>query len=185
MSGDFELVKSILDGDMCSFNLLINRYEEVIFKFVYGMIKNNESAKDVTQEVFITVYNKLYTFKGQSKFSNWLFQIARNKSLDYLRKNKRTIELNIDDAFDAVSRELLPDQCVELKETMVEIKNFIKALDEIDRQILLLRGTKENMKFSDIAEILKIKDSTVKTKYYRLWDKYIGFLKKQEERCSI
>ena len=88
---DLELVKDILDGNMESFNAIIYKYECLIFKFILAMVKDQEEAKDLTQEVFITAYNKLYTLKGQNKFSSWLYQIARNKSMDYLRKNKKIL----------------------------------------------------------------------------------------------
>jgi RNA polymerase sigma-70 factor (ECF subfamily) len=88
---DLELVKDILDGKVDSFNVIICKYEASIFKFILNMVKDHEEAKDLTQDVFITMYNKLYTYRGEKKFSSWLYQIARNKGVDYLRKNKRVI----------------------------------------------------------------------------------------------
>jgi RNA polymerase sigma-70 factor (ECF subfamily) len=179
---DSELVKDILDGKVDSFNVIIYKYESSIFKFILTMVKDGEEAKDLTQEVFITMYNKLYTYRGQSKFSSWLYQIARNKSMDYLRKTKGVIKLSIENAWDVSSKELLPEQWLEFKETKNEVQNFIKCLDDTTRQILILKGSNEDFKFADIAEILNINVGTVKTKYYRLWDKYNSFI--NEERCK-
>ena len=177
---DLALIKNILDGNINSFNVLIYKYESSIFRFILTMVKNPEDAKDLTQDVFITVYNKLYTIKGHNKFSSWIYQIARNKSLDYLRKNKQNIQLSIEEAWDVFSNDPLPEQCLELKETKEELESFIKHLDDTTRQILILKSLNEDLKFADIAEILNINTSTVKTKYYRLWDKYSSYKKEKE-----
>lgn len=140
------------------------------------MVKDEHSAKDLTQEVFITVYNKLYTFNGKDKFCNWLYKIATNKGLDYLRKNRKVIELSIENAGDMQSKELMPEQWMELNETKGNLVKFIKGLDETDKQIIILRSQSDSIRFIDISEILKINVSTVKTRYYRLWDKYKKYL---------
>lgn len=179
---DMQLVKSVLNGNIDSFNEIIYRYEASIYKFVLAMIKEPEDAKDITQDVFITLYNKLYTYRGKSKFSSWVYQIARNKSIDYIRKNKKIIKLNIEEAYDISSKEPMPEQHFEFKETKAEIENFIKCLDDITRQIIILKALDEDMKFCEIADILNVNVSTVKTKYYRLWDKYNKYL--NEKRCK-
>jgi RNA polymerase sigma-70 factor (ECF subfamily) len=179
---DMQLVKSVLNGNIDSFNEIIYRYEASIYKFVLAMVKEPEDAKDITQDVFITLYNKLYTYRGKSKFSSWVYQIARNKSIDYIRKNKRIIKLNIEEAFDISSNEPMPEQRYEFKETKAEIESFLKCLDDITRQIIILKALDEDMKFCDIADILNVNVSTVKTKYYRLWDKYNKYL--NEKRCK-
>jgi RNA polymerase sigma-70 factor, ECF subfamily len=181
---DLELVTDILHGNINSFNTIIYKYESSVFRFIYSMVKDTETSRDLTQEVFITVYNKLYTYRGQSKFSNWLYQIARNKSLDYVRKNNRLIRLGIEEAWNIGSKDILPEQWLELKETKGQLKRFIQSLDDIDRQILILKGLNVGMKFNDIADVLNTNVSTVKTKYYRLWDKYNSFLNKEEKRCD-
>ena len=179
---DLDLVKAVLDGNIDSFNIIIYKYEASIFRFILTMTKDPEETKDLTQDVFITAYNKLYTYKGQSKLSSWLYQIARNKSLDYLRKNKKNIQLSIENAWDVFSNDPLPEQWLEFKETKAELESFIKLLDDTTRQILMLKSLNDNLKFTDIAEILNISVSTVKTKYYRLWDKYNNY--KKEKECK-
>lgn len=185
MTEDLELVKNVLKGNIESFNSIIRKYESAIYRYVLSMVKDKETAKDIVQEVFITVFYKLYTYSGQYKFSNWLYQIARNKSFDYIKKNKRIVQLDIENAWDVATKELMPEQSLEFKETKEELKNFMKTLDDVDRQILILKGLNENTKFIDIAEVLKISESTVKSKYYRIWKKYKSFIEKQEKRCMI
>jgi len=93
---DLEIIECVLSGKIDVYNEVLVRYELAIYKFVFNIIKNEDAAKDVTQEVFITAYYKLHTFKEKYKFSSWLFQIALNKSIDLIRKNKKTQEINID-----------------------------------------------------------------------------------------
>lgn len=179
---DSELVKDILDGNIQSFDKIINKYEYSVYRFILAMVRDTEEAKDLTQDVFITIYNKLYMYRGKSKFSSWLYKIARNKSMDYIRKNKKIIQLSIEDARNISSHELLPEQWLEFKEMRKELQNFIESQDSITKQILILKSSDSSLKLADIAEILKINISTVKTKYYRLWDKCSSFI--SEKRCK-
>jgi RNA polymerase sigma-70 factor, ECF subfamily len=180
---DLSLVKDILQGNADSFNVLIYRYEYHIYNFIYKNINNLEAARDVTQEVFIAVYNKLYTYKGEYKFSTWLFKIARNKCVDYARKHKRYIEVDLESAGDMVSREISPEQYIELSETKRALKSFIGELDDTDRQILILRYLNDKITFNDISDILGINLSTVKTKYYRMLERLKSQLSEETGRC--
>lgn len=168
---DLSLVRDILKGNVDSFNVLIYRYEYYVFNFINKCIGDSESARDLTQEVFITVYNKLYTYKQEYKFSNWIFQIARHKCVDYARKHRKFVEVDLEAAGDMVSREISPEQYLELKETQRALKCFIGKLDDSERQIMILRYLKDTMTFNDIADILRMNSSTVKTKYYRMLDR--------------
>lgn len=179
---DSELVKDILSGNIESFDKIINKYEYPVYRFILAMVRDTEEAKDLTQDVFITLYNKLYMYRGKCKFSSWLYKIARNKSMDYIRKNKKIIQLSVEDARDISSNELLPEQWLEFKEMRKELQNFIESQDSITKQILILKSSDSSLKLADIAEILKINISTVKTKYYRLWDKCSSFI--SEKRCK-
>lgn len=182
---DEGLVREILRGNIDSFNILIGKYELPIFNFIYRMVRNNEAAQDITQEVFITLYNKLYTFKFDSKFSSWLYQIARNKTLDYIRKYKRVYEVNIEDAGDMACCDQSPEEFVEYRETKSLVENFLKDLNEIDRQILILKYSNKKITFYDISNILHMSEASVKGRYYRLKDKFKSFIKEEEKGCGI
>ena len=82
MDEDLKLIKEVLKGNVDSFSILMNKYEHMVFSFAYNMINDREAAQDVTQEVFIIVYNKLYMYDKKYKFKNWLLKIARNKCID-------------------------------------------------------------------------------------------------------
>ncbi|WP_315118698.1 sigma-70 family RNA polymerase sigma factor [uncultured Clostridium sp.] len=185
MEDDLKLVQEVLNGNIDSFNIIVNKYELPILKFIYNMVKNKETAEDITQEVFITLYNKLYMYKDQYKFSNWIFQIAKNKSIDYMRKYKRVHESNIEEIKDIASKEVSPEEAAQFKETKKKVEAFINSLEEIDRQIILLRYSREEMTFSDISQILNISESSVKRRYYKARDKYKQYSSNNEERCRI
>lgn len=180
---DLKLVKAILNGNIDSFNILVNKYELFILKFVYNMIKDREAAEDITQEVFITLYNKLYLYNSKYKFSNWVLQIARNKCIDYIRKYKRVYEANLEDAKELVSNEISPEQRMEFKETKEIIQGFINNLNDIDKQIVILRYSEE-LTFLDIAEILNMSESAVKRRYYKARDKFKTFFMDKREQIK-
>lgn len=181
---DLKLVKEILNGNIDSFNIIVNKYEYMILKFIYNMIRNKEASEDITQEVFITVYNKLYLYNSQYKFSNWIFQIARNKTIDYIRKYKRTYEANIDEIAEYASNDISPEQSAEYNEMKSGIEKFIASLNEIDRQIVVLRYSSENATFSDIAEAMEMSESAVKRRYYKVREKYKELSNYEEKRCG-
>ena len=114
---DLNLIQSILDGNVDSFNILVNKYEGIVLRFIYNMIKDKEASEDITQEVFIIVYNKLYLYDKNHKFLNWLLQISKNKAIDYIRKYKRVYESNIEDIPNVTSKEMSPEQSAEFMET--------------------------------------------------------------------
>jgi RNA polymerase sigma-70 factor (ECF subfamily) len=181
---DLRLVQEVLKGNIDSFNILVNKYELSIIRFIYNTIKDREASEDITQEVFITLYNKLYTFKKEYKFSNWLFRIARNKCIDYVRKYKRLYEANVEEFNDLVSKEISPEQNAEFKEIKRIVEDFIETLNEIDRQIVILRYANDRMTFYDIAGVLNLTESAVKRRYYKAREKFKIFKLEKEVRCK-
>lgn len=175
MKTDLELVQLVLDGEMSAYNDLLFRYEAPIYKFVANIIKSEDIAKDISQEVFIAAYYKLYTYNKKSKFSSWLFKIAMNKSIDYMRKNRNIQQVDIETAaiFD---KSISPEHYAEYKEVKKNLEDFIKTLSKTEKHILILRYSYEELTFNDIGQILNINDSTVKYKYYKIYDKYKKYI---------
>ncbi|GFZ32786.1 hypothetical protein CSC2_33120 [Clostridium zeae] len=171
LNEDIELVSEVLNGNIDSFNILVNKYELIVLRFVYSITKDKEASEDIAQETFIAAYNKLYLYDKKYKFSNWLLQISKNKAIDFIRKFKRVYEANIEDAKDVKSKEASPQEQLEFVDLKKEVTTFIQSLEEVDRQIILLRYSGERT-FFDISQILSISESTVKRKYYRLREKF-------------
>ncbi|WP_054695846.1 RNA polymerase sigma factor [Syntrophomonas palmitatica] len=97
MTSDESLAVQALEGDLAAFEELVDRYKNRIFSVVYRMVGQYQEAEDITQEVFIHLYQKLYQFDRDKKFSPWVYRIACNTSITELRKKKRIVWLELDD----------------------------------------------------------------------------------------
>lgn len=183
LENDVQLVKNILKGDVRSFEKLVEKYEMLVMKYIYGIVKDSTTTEDVCQEVFITVYKKLDTYNKQYKFSNWLIQIAKNKSIDYVRKNNKVKTLNIENAYDVSSKGISPEESAELNETKSVINKYLKTLNNLDKQIVLLKYSTERT-FKDVSSILKMPESTVKRRFYKIREEFKIYLSEQEKRCE-
>ncbi len=177
---DKDIVERILKGDIQAFELIINRYEMSIARFIYQMVRDRETAEDLTQEVFILAYNKLFTYKADYKFSAWLYRIARNRTIDHIRKEGKVKNVNIEDIGPVGSNEASPEEIVEFKELKESIESFITTLDEVDKQILFLRYTKHELTFNDIAVMMNMSLSSVKKRYYKIYDKFERYLSRNK-----
>ena len=173
MIDDAEIIKDVLNGNTKNFNLLVIKYESMIQKYIYSSVRNKELTSDLTQEVFITVYEKLYTYNPDFKFSNWILKIARNKCIDHMRKSKKQQEINIDDIPCITSDYNAPECTAELHELRDNIISFINTLEKTDRDILIMKCLNDNMRFIDVAQILDISESRVKRRFYKIKDCFI------------
>lgn len=185
INDDLELVTEILKGNMDAFNILVNKYELSIFKFVYNMVRSREAAEDITQEIFITIYNKLYLYDKAYKFSNWIFKIARNKAIDYIRKYNRVYEASIEEYANLSSCSNDIEENAVYDELLGTIIKYINTLSQEDKQILFLRYNNEEMTFKDISDILSLTESTVKRRYYKIRENFKNQQNKFEGRCGI
>jgi len=180
---DSNLIQSILDGNIDSFNILVNKYEGIVLRFIYNMIKDKEASEDITQEVFITVYNKLYLYDKTHKFLNWLLQISKNKAIDYIRKYKRVYESNIEDIPNITSKEMSPEEAAEFKETKENVEAYLNCLNDVDRQILIMRYS-QDLTFYDLSQILEMTESNVKRRYYRSKQNFKTFISQKVKGCK-
>jgi RNA polymerase sigma-70 factor (ECF subfamily) len=180
---DLTLVSEVLLGNVKSFEDIVNKYEIVVFRFVYSMIRDKQLAEDITQEVFISVYNKMNTFDSNYKFSNWILRIAKNRCIDYVRKYKKINEANIDEVINISSKEISPEETIVFKEVKEAIQKYIGNLNEIDKQIILLRYSQKST-FNDISKILEISESSVKRRYYKVKDQFKKYIEVNEKGCE-
>ncbi|PIE90867.1 MAG: hypothetical protein CR997_04380 [Acidobacteria bacterium] len=172
MLTDMQCVENILNGDGRHFDVLVRRYQQHVMSLIFKHVRNQEAARDLTQDVFFKVYRKLKNFKGESKFSSWLYRIAVNESIDYLRKQKRQSE---DSLQTILEKGLEPrDQSDSadihgIHARKMEIKRVRKALSGITPEMrsLIVLKVYEEKTFDQIAEILDVPLSTVKSRLYR------------------
>jgi len=170
---DEQLVLEYLRGDKKSFELLLKRYLNPIYNFTRQYVKDKQEAEDVTQDVFVKVWRKIEKFDRNKKFKTWIFSIAKNTCLDWLKK-KRPIAFSMFDSREGGNTlaETLIDPSPLLDE-LAERANMSKRLAEAVKKLPLYYRLVLNLRygysftFREIAEILKEPLDTVKTRYRR------------------
>ncbi len=160
---DEQFIKQYLKGDEKSLEILIKRYLKPIYSFVYKNVGNSDAAEDITQETFVKVWKNIKKFKAEKKFSAWIFTIAKNSSIDFLRKKKAaTLALKEDFLFergDFVNG-------IEQKNTIRKVHEALQELSPSYRAIILLKS-ESNLTFKEIAEELGEPLNTIKSRYRR------------------
>ena len=169
---DSELVVSALAGRESGFEELVRRYQRPIAAYVYRMVGDYEAALDLTQEVFIKVYNSLRRYRSEFKFSTWIYKIAHNSAVDHLRRYSNRAQA-LTGEFEGEqyelpleSRRLSPEQESERAERRVEIEQVVRALPSAYRELVLLRHS-HDMSYDEIAEVTGLPLGTVKNRLFR------------------
>lgn len=169
---DVELVASAIAGGESGFEELVRRYQRPIVSYVYRMLNDYESALDVTQEVFIKVYNSLERYSAEYKFSTWLYRIAHNAAIDHMRRNpqnSQSIETeNAEGAYELQIESSLPSPETERErsEWRTEIEAVVKCLPAAYRDLILLRHS-QDLSYDEIAAITGLPLGTVKNRLFR------------------
>lgn len=161
---DEALIGQFLNGSRVSYELLVQRYKQRIFEFIYFQIKqHNHDAEDLTQEVFIEFYKKAANFRNESKFSTYLFSIAKNIVLNYFRASSRRF------SFYQIFHKAEEEKATNLQEQYLyeaDQQQIVLALNRLsadERQIIYLCD-KEDFSYLQISEILNIKIGTVRSR---------------------
>lgn len=169
---DVELIADAIRGREDGFEELVRRYQRPITSYVYRMLNDYEASLDVTQEVFIKVYNSLERYSSDYKFSTWLYRIAHNAAIDYMRRNsmnKQSLEAeNADGTYQLQieSPNLTPEQERERTEWRNEIESVVKCLPVAYRDLILLRHS-QDLSYDEIAEVTGLPLGTVKNRLFR------------------
>ena len=169
---DEDLVARSMGGDLDSFNQLILRWERPIFALAYRVIGREEDARDVCQETFLRAFRALPGFKGQAKFSSWLYRIALNLCRDWIRRRRRSPVVELPDGIDPVelAAERGPVESVEdlvsRKELSEAVSEAMALLPEEQRTAIILKEY-HGMTFQEIADLQGCPLSTVKTRLYQ------------------
>jgi RNA polymerase sigma-70 factor (ECF subfamily) len=142
INNDQLYINQIIEGDANAFSVLVERYKDLVFTLTLRMLKNREEAEEVSQDTFIKAYKSLSKFKGDSKFSTWIYKIAYRTSLDRIKKNKKYIN-------------------------DVEINEFTEhQLITIDNALHSLEEQEQNNAIQDCIALLASEDSFLLTLYY-------------------
>jgi RNA polymerase sigma-70 factor (ECF subfamily) len=169
---DTELIAECLQGRTEAFGDLVSRYQDRLLGTLVTMLGSVEDARDVAQEAFVQAYQKLDSFRGQSQFYSWLFRIALNSSVDHHRRQRRPT-VSIDATREQTGAEptdqhpeISPTFGVERTERQALVQLALSKLSPDYRQVLVLKEM-EDMKYDEIAELVKIPVGTVRSRIHR------------------
>jgi RNA polymerase sigma-70 factor (ECF subfamily) len=171
-STDEELVARSRGGDADSFNQLILRWERPIYALAYRVIGREEDARDVCQETFLRAFRALPGFKGEAKFSSWVYRIALNLCRDWMRKQRRAPTMQMPEGIDPIemASERGPvesiETLVERRELSAVVADAMALLPDEQRMAIILKEY-HGMTFQEIADLQGCPLSTVKTRLYQ------------------
>ena len=180
---ELAVIRRVQRGDANAFEYLVAAYEKNVYNLALRMTGNPEDAEDMAQEAFLKAYSSLDSFRGDSKFSVWLYRIATNVCLDFLRSRSRkpTVSLSVEDddgeetQMDIADESQSPEQLLERGLTRDAVRRGLKSLSPEYRQILLLREI-QGLSYEEIAEALVLEVGTVKSRIFRARKRLCAFL---------
>jgi len=166
---DKEIIFKVLKGDASSYALLVERYQNYVFTLVLRFTENREDAEELAQDVFVKAFRSLADFRGESKFSTWLFTITRTTCISFLRKKKLDIQ-SLDNERTGLQVENQESgfhaNLIEQKSRHAMLNEAIAMLSTDDSQVLTL-FYKGDQTLEEIGRIMRMEPNTVKVKLYR------------------
>jgi RNA polymerase sigma-70 factor (ECF subfamily) len=167
---DEDLVDAFQGGDVSAFDELVIRWDRKIQGAIYRILGSEEEARDLCQEAFLKAYKALPGFKGEARFSSWLYQIALNLCRDRMRRRKGRTFVSLDEQGSEHTQRPSPEpnalEMVEAADLSRTVSAAVAALPLDQRQVIVLKEY-EGLTFMEIARILDLPLSTVKTRLYR------------------
>ena len=169
-----ELVRSARGGDMEAYDHLVRRYQERIYATIYHMTANHEDANDLAQETFIKAYQALKSFKGDSSFFTWVYRIAVNKTINFLKQRKNKTHMSLNDLdfnaeHDADLVALISDKTPRREVSLIELQEKLNAallkLSEVHRLVVTLHDV-QGLSHEEISRIMGCNTGTVRSRLF-------------------
>lgn len=158
---DTTLMERCTQGDRQAFETLLVRYEKPVYNAAYRMLHSRDDARDVTQTVFLKVYENLDSYDPKYRFFSWVYRIALNESVNVLKKSNRLEPLNTE----AVSQTQGPEQQTSSDQMSAGVQAALMAIKSDYRSIVVLKHFL-GCSYSEISEILEVPEKTVKSRLY-------------------
>ena len=168
------LVKRSQRGDLSAYDELVRRYQERVYATVYHMTSNHEDASDLVQEAFIKAHRALGTFKGESSFFTWVYRIAINKTINFLKQRKRRSQMSLDDLdfnpehdpdLVALVSEKTPRRDLNLCELQEKLNDAMQKLSHIHRLVVTLHDI-QGLSHDEISKIMDCNTGTVRSRLF-------------------
>lgn len=170
---DIEIIDRVLEGDTEAYSAIIEKYQNMTFRYVYSQFNNYDEALDISQDIFIMAMEALKSFRRESKFSTWFYSIMVNYCKNYRKKKRRYNTVPISSTKNNEEYEIQlpderadPEQDVVLSDSLRIVKEEIYRLPDDYRDVLVLRDI-DGLSYNEISEILSIKLSNVKVRIHR------------------
>jgi RNA polymerase sigma-70 factor, ECF subfamily len=173
---DSSLIRGILRGDLDAFSTLVRRHESAIVNYIYWIVLNEQDAMDVAQEVFLKVYLSIDKYNPEFKFSTWLYAIAKNAAIDFLRRSNSSWMVELDAHSDddsrsepiqlADSKTISAEEVLFQKEMGKKVEAALNSLPLQYREVLVLRHL-EDLSYEEISGLLRLPLGTVKNRLFR------------------
>jgi RNA polymerase sigma-70 factor (ECF subfamily) len=154
---EMELIARSLNGDSHAYGALIDRYKNALYRHCFAIVRNEDVAEDIAQETFITAYYKLHTYNSSYRLSTWLFKIATNKALTWLKKASREVRANDELIARIASHHPGPDQIAQYS----ELRRAVENLQPKHRAVISLYYW-QGLSYSEIATVLTAPIGSVK-----------------------
>ena len=186
-NADHEMVRAVLEGDGTAYRGLVERYQGRIYSVVYGMVRNPEDARELSQEAFVKAYRNLSRFRFGSSFYTWLCRIAMNVSIDHLRRMKKRQTEEFDEGIATRGQDGVislahhrgdPGRSLERKRLRERIFRALDQLPEDQRQVIILREI-DGLAYKDIADVMGVPEGTVMSRLYYARKKLQGVLREE------
>lgn len=170
-----ELLQKLINRDNNAFRLLVEQYQQNVFSTCMGFLHHKEDAEDIAQDVFIEVYQSIDKFRQESKLSTWLYRISVNKSLNHIKKNKKSkLLLSLENIFSEGSNEIrrnitnieTDEDNLEKRENSLILHNAIESLGT-NQKIAFTLNKYDELSYKQIAEIMDISVSSVESLIHR------------------
>ena len=172
---DRELTARILSGETTAFKTLVNLYQDQVLNTCYRFVLNREDAEDISQDVFVEVYRSISQFEGKSRLSTWIYRITVNKSLDFMRKERRKMRSSLmKSSLDSgVERKLIindsrqdPEQSLRQAEDLIILRDAVNRLPE-NQQIAFTLSKYDEISNREIADVMGTTVSSVESLIHR------------------
>ena len=179
-------IQQTLNGNVNDYAFLVEKYKHMVFTLTIRIVKNREEAEEVSQDVFVKAYKNLKNFKGDSKFSTWLYKIAYYASLDVLKRNKRQISSENIDTFKERNLGNTDDSLMFMhdKERKQIINDALFKLSE-DARVIVTLYYFEELPIKEISKVVDLSEDNIKIKLYRSRKKLAELLKNVIEPNTI
>lgn len=179
---DISIIKQIQSGDTRAYEVLVDRYKDMVFSIALKMLVNREEAEELAQDAFIKVYKSMHTFKGEAKFSTWIYRLTYNSCLDRIKKLKRsqsTVTLEEFSMGQLSQMETVLDE-MDKSDRQKSIEECLNLLPEEENLIISLYYYEEQS-LDEISKIVNLNANHLKVKLFRIRKKLMGLLEQRLE----